>query len=203
MVQVYFFLLVFLTAILLHYMLVVEHFNVSTPNVANTANTATANTATTAAPSTPTRTFSDMISTLITYVPGKDNKALTSASYDPVAANASTATSTNPILGAGSNAYLDQIRGVVRDELGVQLKDIKLGPKDAQNTALASRNTAAVSAAAPQANSDGLVQGQDYRTDPSCPYANGQNLPKAEPYPIDMNEYVRKDSIPCWGCNLK
>jgi hypothetical protein len=197
MVQVYFFLLVFLAAILLHYMLVLEHFSVSTPNTATTATTATTT------PSTPQRSFSDMISTLITYVPGKDNKALTSASYDPVAANTNTSTSTNSILGAGSNAYLDQIRGVVRDELGVQLKDIKLGPKDTQNTALASRNTAAVSAAVDQANSDGLVQGQDYRTDPSCPYANGQKQPKAEPYPIDMNDYVRKDSIPCWGCTLK
>jgi hypothetical protein len=197
MVQVYFFLLVFLAAILLHYMLVLEHFSDSS----STATTAT--TVTTSTPSTPPRTFSDVISTLISYTPGKDNKALTSASYDPVAANAGIATSSNVILGAGSNAYLDQIRGVVRDELGVQLKDVKLGPKDAQNTALASRNTAAVSAAVDQANSDGLVQGQDYRTDPTCPYANGQNPPKAEPYPIDMNEYVRKDSIPCWGCTLK
>lgn len=43
--------------------------------------------------------------------------------------------------------------------------------------------------AAPAA-SDGLYQGMEYAS--SCPSKE----------PLNMNQYIRKDSIPCWGCTL-
>jgi hypothetical protein len=156
----------------------------TTGTTAGTGTTATAGTGTTA---TPPRTFSQMISTLLAYAPAQEQTPPSNPSNAPVAANSN----------------LDDIRDIVEDEVSSQLRNIRLGPKDTQNIALAHRNTAAISAGGYQANSDGLVQGHDYRTDPTCPYANGQNAPKAQPYPIDMNDYVRKDSIPCWGCNIK
>lgn len=158
----------------------------TTGTTAATAGTA-GTTAGTDASGTTSTNFRTLINSLGLYTPSQNNSAITNSQNTPVAANSN----------------LDDIRNLVEDEVTSQLRDIKLGPKDMQNNALATRNTAAVSAAAYQANSDGLVQGQDYRTDPSCPYANGQMQPKAEPYPIDMNDYVRKDSIPCWGCTLK
>ena len=54
-----------------------------------------------------------------------------------------------------------------------------------------------------------LLQGADYSgegDDSSTPYGQGQQSAKgvnAEPYPIDMNNYIRKDKIPCYACSLK
>jgi len=53
-----------------------------------------------------------------------------------------------------------------------------------------------------------LEQGKHYtgstNQPPACPYAQAQQMAKtAKPYPIDMNDYIRKDSIPCYGCNIK
>lgn len=54
----------------------------------------------------------------------------------------------------------------------------------------------------------GLQQGADYRgAQPQgapCPYAQAQTAAQcSQPQPVDMSEYIRKDSIPCWGCNIK
>jgi hypothetical protein len=44
-------------------------------------------------------------------------------------------------------------------------------------------------------NTDNLQQGQEA--------INANPVTKCtKKTPIDMNEYIRKDSIPCWGCTL-
>jgi hypothetical protein len=38
----------------------------------------------------------------------------------------------------------------------------------------------------------------------SSAYAVGQQAARrAEPCPVDLNDYIRKDSIPCYACTLK
>jgi len=40
--------------------------------------------------------------------------------------------------------------------------------------------------------------------DKSCPHSDDNSLgSNAMPYVANMNDYVKKDSIPCYGCNLK
>jgi hypothetical protein len=64
------------------------------------------------------------------------------------------------------------------------------------------------SLSSPYTKSACLEQGKHYtgtsNKKPACPYAQAQRMAKtAQPYPIDMNDYIRKDSIPCYGCNIK
>jgi len=101
---------------------------------------------------------------------------------------------------------MDSLKTFVADEVASQLTKYKLGPKDVQNAAVADRETIPVTTKTPDASSDALEQGKWFRNEnsPSCPYATGQQATGfPQPNPIDMNDYVRKDSIPCWGCNLK
>lgn len=102
-------------------------------------------------------------------------------------------------------ASLDDIRDVVRDEL----KEIKLGPKDCANDKISDRKTKpATTEDKTTTCSNSLSQGSWFRkaANEGCPYAQGQissaNV-TPQPFPIDMNDYIRKDSIPCWGCTLK
>jgi hypothetical protein len=102
-------------------------------------------------------------------------------------------------------ASLDDIRDVVRDEL----KGLKLGPKDCANDKISDRKTKpATDKDKTTTCSDSLSQGSWFRTaaNEGCPYAQGQTSSAnvtPQPFPIDMNDYIRKDSIPCWGCTLK
>jgi hypothetical protein len=108
----------------------------------------------------------------------------------------------------GSNATIDQIRKVVRDEIKSEMSSVRLGPKDAVNTTLSSRKTKPTIPKTPKANSDSLEQGSWFRkaSNEGCPYAQGQEVDEThppKPFPIDMNDYIRKDKIPCWACTLK
>jgi hypothetical protein len=143
--------------------------------------------------------FSELIQTLISYSPiVAAQKGATTAALTPAAP---TAEVTGP-----------KIQDLVKDEVAIQLASVKLGAKDAQNIAIANRATPAVVAAEAAAPpSDGLFQGAWFRgavQDPSvqqgasCPYANGQKPPRAEPNPFNPNDYIRKDSIPCWACTV-
>jgi hypothetical protein len=100
-----------------------------------------------------------------------------------------------------ASASLGDIRDIVDEELDKKLKEIKKGPKDSANDKISDRTTSKDSTKDTSC-SDSLAQGKWFRTadNESCPYAAGQ---KPIPYPIDMNDYIRKDSIPCWGCTLK
>jgi hypothetical protein len=107
------------------------------------------------------------------------------------------------------NQYEDQLRTVVRDEIEDALGEIQMGPRDTTNVFILDRNTPLTGANLTGVNSDSLQQGTEYRTY-STPYTQGQipsyvtyPKPGEENKPIDMNDYVRKDSIPCWGCSLK
>ena len=97
-------------------------------------------------------------------------------------------------------ATLDEVRDIVDEELEAKLRTIKKGYKDKTNDKLSERTTTTDSTKETTC-SDSLAQGMWFRTaNEECPYANSQN---PVPYPIDMSEYIRKDSIPCWGCTLK
>lgn len=140
--------------------------------------------------------FSELIQTLISYSPivAAQKNTIESAQKDTASAEA------------------PKIQDLVKDEVAVQLASVKLGAKDAQNVAIATRIAPTVAAAeVPAAPSDGLFQGAWFRgavQDPSaqqggsCPYAKGQAAPRAEPNPFNPNDYIRKDSIPCWACNV-
>jgi hypothetical protein len=172
----------------------------STAPIASTAapTTATA-TAVTGAPTATSQgiKFSELIQTLI--------------SYSPIVAAQKDKTANVPLTTEQAQAPAPKIEDLVKDEVASQLASVKLGAKDAQNIAIANRATPAVAAAeAPQPPSNGLFQGAWFRgavQDPSaqmasCPYAKGQAAPRAEPNPFNPNDYIRKDSIPCWACNV-
>jgi hypothetical protein len=95
--------------------------------------------------------------------------------------------------------YEDQIRTLVKDEVRSALRDVDLGPRDTTNVYLLDRNVSPTKASLSQPPvTDSLQQGLDFRTSPDVMYARGQ-----ENKPFDMNDYIRKDSIPCWACSPK
>ena len=127
----------------------------------------------------------------------------------------STSTGLSALIGdlvsntEAQNQYEDQLRTVVRDEIEDALGGIQMGPRDTTNVFILDRNTPLTGANLSGVNSDALQQGTEYRTS-GTPYAQGQvpsyltyPRPGEENKPIDMNDYIRKDSIPCWACNPK
>ena len=108
-----------------------------------------------------------------------------------------------------TSAPVDDNNKTVRDEIRTALGEVKVGPKDGVNKKLEDRCTTPVQPIAPKkAASNSLEQGAWFRNAASegCPYAMGQQVDASiqpVPSPIDMNDYIRKDSIPCWGCTLK
>jgi hypothetical protein len=129
-------------------------------------------------------------------------------------------------------APVNSVNALIHDEIALQLAEKKQGPKDVYNDKIIDRciNPATPPTPAtppptpsssspssctpvkpptpscpppPKANSDCLQQGSWFRNaKTTCPYAQGQ-VQNQEPKPIDMSEYIRKDSIPCYGCTLK
>lgn len=139
--------------------------------------------------------FSELIQTLMAYTPIQEAQKQPQIVKDvPGIESSKTIDSAN----------VDQIRSTIREEIGAYFKNVKEGPKDKANSEIASRSTEPVPPVAPKVASDNLYQGSWFRTaaEEGCPYAQGQ-VPSPLPYPIDMNDYIRKDSIPCWGCKLK
>ena len=97
------------------------------------------------------------------------------------------------------------------DEISSKLNTVPLGPKDYYNKNLSGRCTDTIRPIAPNTNSDALQQGSWFRNErQNSPYANSQcpeetSTCNSGPMPsvINNNDYIRKDSIPCWGCKLK
>ena len=184
--------------------------------------------AVTAVASTPTgMKFSELIQTLMSYGPvhsGPGSAVLTplsapkmSASTDLLKTPYGAATSyegsntpTGPSTKFGSsNAPVEDIKKTIREEIQSALGTVKKGPKDSVNKKLEDRSTDAMKPKAPSKPiSNSLAQGSWFRnaSEEGCPYAMGQQVDsnaQPVPFPIDMNDYIRKDSIPCWACNLK
>ena len=174
--------------------------------------------------STPTgMKFSELIQTLMSYGPvqvGPGSAGLTPLSESKPSTTADLLkpphSSEGSALLAGtatkygnSNAPVEDIKKTIREEIQTALGGVKKGPKDGVNTKLEDRSTEALKPKAPSKPiSNGLAQGSWFRnaSEEGCPYAMGQKVnPNAQPvpFPIDMNDYIRKDSIPCWACNLK
>jgi hypothetical protein len=179
-------------------------------------------TAPTPTPSTTTLTtpsglkFSELIQTLLSYspmaAPGQIGPGLSASGPLAASPNANLTSTVTDLLAtpsdavmAGSNApsFFDKIRGIVREEVKGQISTTYT-PKDVQSAKVAGRSTEPVVADAPSTtNSDALQQGSWFRQDQGCPYAASQAGGNPMPYPVDMNDYIRKDSIPCYGCTLK
>jgi hypothetical protein len=62
-----------------------------------------------------------------------------------------------------------------------------LGPRDSVNLKLKDRSPKKYKNDCLE-----LTQTESY----GCPFMTGSQT-------VDMSDYIRKDSIPCWGCNLK
>jgi hypothetical protein len=97
------------------------------------------------------------------------------------------------------------------NDISSKLNSIPLGPKDYYNNSLSGRSIDTIKPTIPNTNTNALQQGSWFRNKrESSPYANSQ-CPEASltsgsgpmsPV-INNNDYIRKDSIPCWGCKLK
>jgi hypothetical protein len=175
-----------------------------------------------AGPATPAITtpsglkFSELIQTLISYsplaAPGVSAPGLSVSGPVGATPNARLTSTTTDLLSvssdavlSGSNAptFFDKIRGIVREEVKGQVGNVSYTPKDVQSAKVAGRSTEPVIAKTPDVNSDALQQGSWFRKDQGCPYAASQAALAPMANPIDMNDYIRKDSIPCYGCTLK
>lgn len=175
-----------------------------------------------AGPSTSTITtpsglkFSELIQTLLSYsplaAPGQIAPGLSVSGPLGTTANAKLTSTTTDLLAtpsdallSGSNAptFFDKIRGIVREEVKGQFSNVAYTPKDVQNAKVADRSTEPITSKTAEVNSDALQQGSWFRQDQGCPYATSQAPGNPIAYPIDMNDYIRKDSIPCYGCTLK
>jgi hypothetical protein len=171
----------------------------STPTIAPTTPAATT------APKTPVGLkFSELVQTLMAYTPIQEAQQKTaSAIATTTSAVATEAAKEKDNSLVKTAAPIDEIKATIRDEIKEQLKGVKMGPKDMTNDDISKRSTEPIPPTAPKVKSDALEQGSWFRsaTDQGCPYADGQQT--AQPYPIDMNDYIRKDKIPCWGCTLK
>jgi hypothetical protein len=124
-------------------------------------------------------------------------------SESPIAANAATTSTapTVPSMPAPSDA---RTIALINQQLSV------MGIKPNQPNMTASKGYTA------PANTDSTEQGMEYDNlargpadkhckpaRPSCPEDNvDPSCDDSSPAPIDMNKYIRKDSIPCWGCTL-
>lgn len=159
--------------------------------------------------------FSELIQTLLSYsplaAPGQIAPGLSVSGPLGATPNAKLTSTTADLLAtpsdavlSGSNAptFFDKIRGIVREEVKGQVGNVSYTPKDVQSAKVAGRSTEPVIAKTPDTNSDALQQGSWFRKDQGCPYAASQAAGNPMPYPIDMNDYIRKDSIPCYGCTL-
>lgn len=160
--------------------------------------------------------FSELIQTLLSYsplaAPGQIAPGLSVSGPLGATPNAKLTSTTADLLAtpsdavlSGSNApsFFDKIRGIVRDEVKGQMSNVAYTPKDVQSAKVADRSTEPITSKTAEVNSDALQQGSWFRQDQGCPYAAGQSGAAPMANPIDMNEYIRKDSIPCYGCTLK
>ncbi len=124
-------------------------------------------------------------------------------SESPIAATAASASSAPPApsMPAPSDARTIEL-------INQQFKVMGIKPNGA--------NMKAIGASTAVADSDATEQGIEYDNlargpagnhckpaRPSCPEDNvDPSCDDSLPAPIDMNKYIRKDSIPCWGCTL-
>lgn len=140
--------------------------------------------------------FSELIQTLMTYSPlNSQNTAKAVSKTEPVPAPVDAKK-------IDSNLSIDKIKTTIHEEIQSELNKVKKGPKDAYNSVLSNRCTEPTVPSTPKVNSDCLQQGSWFRTeDSSCPYAKSQQ--QLSTNPVDMSQYIRKDSIPCYGCNIK
>lgn len=160
--------------------------------------------------------FSELVQTLLSYsplaAPGQITPGLSLSGPIGSTPNAKLTSTAADLLGTpsdtvltGSNApsFFDKIRGIVREEVQGQISNVDYTPKDVQSAKVADRLTEPVITDTPEVNSDALQQGSWFRQEQGCPYAAGQSGSAPMANPIDMNDYIRKDSIPCYGCTLK
>lgn len=124
-------------------------------------------------------------------------------SESPIAANAAGASAApaGPSMPAPSDARTVAL-------INQQLKVMGIKANGANMKAIGSATAGPDSDATEQGiEYDNLAHGPaDKRCPParpSCPEDNSDpSCEDSSPAPVDMNKYIRKDSIPCWGCTL-
>lgn len=155
--------------------------------------------------------FSELIQTLMTYGPvqvGHGADLVKPLSEAPLTeTNTKTITPSTTKYG-DSKASVDDIKKTIREEIQSLMGNVKTGPKDGVNKVIEHRATDPIVPTVPKVSTNSLEQGSWFRnaSQEGCPYAMGQQVDanaQPVPFPIDMNDYIRKDSIPCWGCSLK
>ena len=80
------------------------------------------------------------------------------------------------------------------------LKDLQ---KFIRNEVLAQRSTDRMSSDSSPMNTDSISQGKEYGCQKDQEYRCPRNPNGSCPPIPDMTQYIRKDSIPCWGCNIE
>lgn len=155
--------------------------------------------------------FSELIQTLMTYGPvqmGNGADLVKPLSQAPLTETNTKTIAPSTTKYADSKASVDDIKKTIREEIQSLFGNVKTGPKDGANKVIEHRATDPIVPTVPKVSTNSLEQGSWFRnaSQEGCPYAMGQQVDanaQPVPFPIDMNDYVRKDSIPCWGCNLK
>jgi hypothetical protein len=153
--------------------------------------------------------FSELVKSLISYGPftksSADDLLKTQYNTNGQSINSSNISGTPSSKKKEEHASIDDIKKVIREEISQEFAALKLGPKDKANDTLSSRTMDTITPDGCKTNSNALEQGSWFRTaaEEGCPYAQGQQATTTPVAPIDMSEYIRKDSIPCWGCKLK
>jgi hypothetical protein len=153
--------------------------------------------------------FSELIKSLMTYTQQVEQKADTGtvvSSQTSAEKKEEAKVEPSPVDMTKAKApAASDLKKMVSEEVDSRLKDFLLTPKDKQNKDVIERTIKPVDRRMTLFNSDALQQGSWFRgaeTAAGCPYAAGQQGQAPVPYPIDMNDYIRKDSIPCYGCTL-
>ena len=164
--------------------------------------------------------FSELIQSLLDSYKSPANVAPTvSSNTDSVRYSSDTRDTLN------KTAHMAEIKTLIHDEIKSELENVRSGPKDSYNSVIANRSTSNHKADVSNINTNGLEQGSWFRSsekespyansqsggcakpacsNPSCPQSSGSNqYDDSIPAPFNSNDYIRKDSIPCWGCKLK
>ncbi len=100
----------------------------------------------------------------------------------------------------------DQVGEIVDDEISSKMRTYKHCNKDSCNSSISNRCTTPVNNDCGGATSPGLQQGLWFGGGGggNCPYAQAQKMASgSNPSAFDMSAFIRKDSIPCWGCSPK
>ena len=143
--------------------------------------------------------FSELIQSLMTYT-GMPKQPVAKEEVPLKDSTKNVEPSPTDMTKAG---YAKDLKKMVSEEVDSRLKNFLLTPKDKQNNDIATREQGGFQQENSCYTSNALEQGSFFRGQGSSSQCPTITPEAAQPHPIDMSEYIRKDSIPCYGCTLK